>query len=96
MMAYEKLMFGVSGLKNRIYLFRTPKQRGIMPDARRDMTDECLGAVMHMFASGGKHRVTTDDDEMLLFSNDPAEIAELKAVHERYVEAKHDVEVHDD
>lgn len=92
-MAYEKLMFGVSVLKNRIYLFRTPKQRGIMPDARRDMTDECLGAVMHTFASGGKHMVTTDDDELLLYSNDPVEIEELGAVHDKYVKAKKDVEV---
>ena len=87
-MAYEKLMFGVSGLKNRIYLFHTPKRPGIMPDARRDVTDECLGIVMTMLDMCGKHIVTAEDDNFLLYSHDPAEIEELNAVHQKYVNDK--------
>ena len=96
-MASEKLMFGVGSIgSDHIYIFHTPKRPGIMPEARRDMTNECLGVVMTMLDMSGKHEVTAEDDNFLLYSHDPAEIEELNAVHQKYVKDEKDAEVRDE
>ena len=88
-MAYEKMVFALSPITSTIYMFHQPKTPGIMPEARRDVTNQFINGIMARCWQTGKH-VLYNDREMLMYSDDIDEMKELRAVHDKYAEVTDD------
>lgn len=86
-MAYENMVFAVSPITSTIYMFHQPKTPGIMPEARRDVTNQFINGVIDRCKQSGYH-VMENGREMLMYSDNQDEMAELMKVHEKYAEVR--------
>lgn len=88
-MSFEKLTLAASYLTGTIYAFNEPKEEGIMPLDRKDMTDIAKAAVAEHYLNTKTVRTEWPDINVaLFFSNIPEEIEEIKAIQAKYKERK--------
>lgn len=86
-MVSQNLHLVVTGMLGRIMAdnINPSKDRGVLSNTAKDVTEEARAAVATSMQKMRKHRVTFTSGAILLFADNPDEIKELLAVHEKYV-----------
>ena len=75
----------VTSIGGRIMAFNQKKVTGVLPDNAIEVTDKILNACqMYMVVTGYRRLSYGHGRAVLMYSENPEEIAELDAVHEKY------------
>ena len=83
----KKYNIGCSIVGNRIYAFGTPKQHGVMPDDKVDVTKEAIHAVAMHLINGNVTGVSFNAEDKYLVATDNREDYEnMLKTHKKYLD----------